>query len=108
MRLLPIAKYIEELAKRDYYPIVESATQTYTDIQILSKTAIRSPTLSADQAEESIGRLDSEIPCTGFVEYFLDFFGETVFYNPKTHGKGEFNVELHYEIKWNFQTFYEE
>ena len=38
---LSIAKYIEELAIRDYYPITESATQTYLGRRISPKTAIR-------------------------------------------------------------------
>ena len=94
MRLLSIAKYIEELAMRDYYPIIESATHTYLDRHISPKTTMRNPFLSADEVGESIFRLDCEGPCAGFVEYLLDFFEKTVFYTLKTHGEEKFKGAL--------------
>ena len=101
---LSISEYIAELAKRGCRPIKESTIQTYPDRQIPPKTVLRIPPHSADQAEESISRLDCERPRTGFVEYFPDFFEKTVFRNPKTHGKAKFKGELPRKIKWNFQT----
>ena len=79
MGIFIYSRYIGELAIRVYCPIIESATQTYSDRQISPKTALRAPFLSEDQVRESIGRLDFGRPCTGFVEYFRDFFEGNAF-----------------------------
>ena len=91
---LAIAKYIEALDIRDCYPVIESPTQKYPDRQISPETAIRTPSLPEDQAEESISRLDCDKPCTGFAEYCLDFFEKTASCRLKTHGKEKFKGEL--------------
>ena len=63
---------------RDYCPIIEPVTQTWLARQITTaKTSLRCPSISADRTEEDIARLVFANPCTGFVEYLLDFIGET-------------------------------
>ena len=58
---LYIVEYIEELANRRYYTILESATQTYSDRQISPKTALGGASLAEDQVEGSVSHLDSEM-----------------------------------------------